>query len=575
MLSELRTEVSCLGSAHNLGDVSSDPLFHALRALLQETLERTEAIHGTIEALGHSVSCRTETPFRSPRLPSGPIRTLPGSHSTISIPSCAPGPSSREPEPISILYQGRKSGSLALHFAPSSETLRRQQERDALGRELGLRLARIEICFYAHRNLGLDIPLLGSCPALAALEAEIAKVAAVRYPVVLEAEFGANELEMAAAIHCSGLHRDGPFVAAHCSYADLHEFDLRLNDAWSRASGGSLLIQGVDLLNDSAQLQLLCQLRFHQQTHNTARILVSTTSPLSRLEADGKFCRILRRELDVLHIRIPALRERPQDIRLLLEHALQQHGLEEGRYLSEAVVRACAEYSWPGNEAELEQLAIRIAVMTDATCIDLAELQSIASWAPPVALIESDPPAPQIPEVSEWIASFGGDAFEETEEPTPSQRHWLELLAGKLVARQYDSLESFGIGMRRALRYVGDHYCDEISLGQLARESFISVSHLSFLFKRDVGVPFKTLLAAVRIERARQLLLENPRQSITEISLDAGFGDLSHFERTFKRLIGTNPRDYRRQQTTAPLKAPLPCDVRRPGQIDRPALGQS
>jgi len=76
----------------------------------------------------------------------------------------------------------------------------------------------------------------------------------------------------------------------------------------------------------------------------------------------------------------------------------------------------------------------------------------------------------------------------------------------------------------------------------------MSPSHLSFLLKRSLGVPFKSLLAAVRIERAKQLLSEPNPSSITDISLEVGFGDLSHFERTFKRLVGTNPREYRRQQ---------------------------
>lgn len=120
-------------------------------------------------------------------------------------------------------------------------------------------------------------------------------------------------------------------------------------------------------------------------------------------------------------------------------------------------------------------------------------------------------------------------------------------LPRKLADRDYSDLHVHEIGVQRALRYVGDHYTEEISLGRLARESYISSSHLSFLLKRSLGVPFKSLLAAVRIRRAQQLLAL-AEQSITEISLEVGFGDLSHFERTFKRLVGTNPREYRRRE---------------------------
>jgi DNA-binding NtrC family response regulator/AraC-like DNA-binding protein len=127
-------------------------------------------------------------------------------------------------------------------------------------------------------------------------------------------------------------------------------------------------------------------------------------------------------------------------------------------------------------------------------------------------------------------------------------RHVADLgdLPRKLADGDYSDLHAYEIGVQRALRYVGNHYTEEISLGRLARESYISPSHLSFLLKRSLGVPFKSLLAAIRIERA-QKLLTLAEHSITEISLEVGFGDLSHFERTFKRLVGTNPRQYRRR----------------------------
>jgi AraC-like DNA-binding protein len=120
-------------------------------------------------------------------------------------------------------------------------------------------------------------------------------------------------------------------------------------------------------------------------------------------------------------------------------------------------------------------------------------------------------------------------------------------LPSKLADHDYSDLHTHEIGVQRALRYVGNHYTEEISLGRLARESYISASHLSFLLKRSLGVPFKSLLAAVRIRRAQQLLALS-EHSITEISLEVGFGDLSHFERTFKRIVGTNPREYRRRE---------------------------
>jgi AraC-like DNA-binding protein len=552
VLSEQRTEHNSLEALQCLGSTSSDAIFAELRTVLHEVIERTGAFHGTIEALGLTVSSRSDQLARAPKLiasPQSSLRTsvIPGKTLGMKLnadPRSSVQVSTHRQQIVPIFYQGQQTGSLCLHLPPSSERILHQNERDTLGRELGFRLARIEIRHWARYKLDLDIPFVGASSSLALLEAEISKVGAVHFPVVLEGEFGTHDLEFAAAIHCSSMRRHHPFVVVHCSYSNLHEFDLRLNDAWTRATEGSLFVSGIDLLDHAAQRQFLHCLRVSRQSHNAARIMVSTSSPLSLLEGEGKFCRMLRTELDVLNIRIPSLRERREDIRALLEYSLRKHGLEQRRF-SPAAWQACLQYHWPENEVELERFAIRIAVMTETSCIDLPDLQGVASWLP------AGPFQAAASEGSCWTAPDSDDIYEENEEPTPSQRQWLELLAGRLVVRDFTSLESFGIGMQRALRYVGEHFQDEITLGQLAREAFVSVSHLSFLFKRDVGVPFKTLLASVRIEKARQLLIENGQQSITEISLDAGFGDLSHFERTFKRLIGTNPRDYRRQQLSA------------------------
>ena len=121
-------------------------------------------------------------------------------------------------------------------------------------------------------------------------------------------------------------------------------------------------------------------------------------------------------------------------------------------------------------------------------------------------------------------------------------------LALSLLAGNYDNLDKYGAGMKRALTYVAGNFDHDISLTQLAKQSFFSPSHLSFLFKKTLGTSFKGMLSVIRIEKAKQLLLEKPCDSVTEISLDAGFGDLSHFEKTFKRNTGLNPREFRRRK---------------------------
>jgi AraC-like DNA-binding protein len=556
VLSEQRTEVESLGTPQFVEDDSLSCLVPELKVVLQDAIERTGALRGILEAFGLKVSSLSDASHSAPRLiAAAPIVSTAmiagraqGSKLHVGTRSAVQLSAPSRLQNIPVFCHGRQSGLLSLYFPPFCNGLLHGQESDALSREVGSRLARLEIRHWARCQAGLDIPLAGASPSMAQLESEIAKVGAVHYPVVLEAEFGSQCEEFAAAIHVCSPRRHQPFVVVHCSGSRADDFELRLHDAWTRAADGSICISGIDQLDHAAQRQFLHYLSRNRKGRGAARILVSTSVSLSQLTRDGKFCRLLRSELDVLQVRIPPIRERREDLPALLEHFFRKNDFAP-RQLSPAAWQACLAYDWPENETELESFAIRVAVMTDSEVLDLPNLHGVAPWLPmePLQAAAAEPDA--------WTPSAADEICEENEEPTPSQRQRLESLARKLVAGEFHALEGLCVGMQRALRFVGEHFQEEISLGQLSREAYISVSHLSFLFKRDIGVPFKTLLASVRIEKACQLLLENAQESITEISLDAGFGDLSHFERTFKRLVGTNPRDYRRQQIIASVRA--------------------
>lgn len=100
--------------------------------------------------------------------------------------------------------------------------------------------------------------------------------------------------------------------------------------------------------------------------------------------------------------------------------------------------------------------------------------------------------------------------------------------------------------LSRALTYLGAHHGEAISLPQLAWHANVSASHLSYLFRTSIGMPFKGLLCHIRVHRAREMLAAEMRRSITDVALSVGFADLSHFERSFRRIVGQSPRDFRR-----------------------------
>ena len=93
---------------------------------------------------------------------------------------------------------------------------------------------------------------------------------------------------------------------------------------------------------------------------------------------------------------------------------------------------------------------------------------------------------------------------------------------------------------------MGRHYAESISLGQLAHISAVSPSHLSFLFRTSLGTSFKSLLQGIRVEMAKACIRNGGPQRITEVAQRVGFADLSHFEKSFRRLGGQSPREYRR-----------------------------
>jgi AraC-like DNA-binding protein/ligand-binding sensor protein len=98
--------------------------------------------------------------------------------------------------------------------------------------------------------------------------------------------------------------------------------------------------------------------------------------------------------------------------------------------------------------------------------------------------------------------------------------------------------------VRRAKDYIADHKFDPIKLEQIARALNVSTFHFCRRFKLETGLTFVEYLSRVRIEQA-ELLLHNTHLRISEIAYEIGFQSLTHFNRTFRKLVGTSPTEYR------------------------------
>lgn len=209
-------------------------------------------------------------------------------------------------------------------------------------------------------------------------------------PVLIEGETGSGKDLVARLLHARGVRADGPFVVVNAASLRKNLFETELfghvRGAFSGAAndhvglarsadGGTLFLDEIGELTDVAQSKLLRFLDRREvrpvggtQTFAVdARIICATNRDLMQEVATGGFRRDLYYRLRVLSIRVPSLRERPDDVPLLVEHFLECHGRRFGkrpREVSPEALSCLESYSWPGNVRELSNEIERWVVLT-------------------------------------------------------------------------------------------------------------------------------------------------------------------------------------------------------------------
>jgi two-component system response regulator YesN len=135
---------------------------------------------------------------------------------------------------------------------------------------------------------------------------------------------------------------------------------------------------------------------------------------------------------------------------------------------------------------------------------------------------------------------------------------WISTALNEFIELVYSSQDARKVTqIRPAINYIDANYDKPIGLADIARASYMSVSRLAHVFKEQMGITLIDYLTSVRIERAKQLLLATA-QNCTEICFQVGYNNQSYFTRTFKRLVGVTPRQFRvknlrREKLSAPL----------------------
>ena len=104
--------------------------------------------------------------------------------------------------------------------------------------------------------------------------------------------------------------------------------------------------------------------------------------------------------------------------------------------------------------------------------------------------------------------------------------------------------------IRLAKQFIQEHQAEKITLNQVAKAVNMSRFNFCKTFSKAVGIHFTDYLVRLRIERAKNLLL-NPNLRVSEIAFEAGFQSLTHFNRVFKRILGRSPTDFRERLARA------------------------
>jgi two-component system nitrogen regulation response regulator GlnG len=228
----------------------------------------------------------------------------------------------------------------------------------------------------------VDGAILGGCPAMREVYKAVGRVAAQEVPVLITGETGTGKELVARAVYQHGPRARAPFLALNCAAipeqlleSELfgHEkgaftgADRRRIGKFEQVSGGTLFLDEVGdmpLALQAKMLRLLQEQSFervggNETVRTDVRLIAATHRDLTAWSAEGKFRPDLYYRLGVFTIHLPALRERGDDLPLLVRHYLRRFSKELGREVQEVAPEALERlrnYPWPGNIRELQSV---------------------------------------------------------------------------------------------------------------------------------------------------------------------------------------------------------------------------
>jgi two-component system response regulator HydG len=311
------------------------------------------------------------------------------------------------------------------------------------------------------REPGGECGIVGRSAALRKVLRTVRRVAPTSATVLIEGESGTGKELIAEALHQWSDRGRGPLVKVSCAAlpetlleAELfgHErgaFTGALYQKKGRfelAHGGSLFLDEVAQLSAAVQVKLLRVLQAGEferiggtrTLRANVRLIAATNSSLEGMLVAGHFREDLYYRLNVVRVELPPLRERREDIPLLVDHFIARYRQENNRDIdgiSGAALELLASYNWPGNVRELEHVIERAVVLAEKRVISVSDLPpSITGHRPAAAEV-------RVPL---------GTTMKEIE------RHVIERILVQTGGDKTAAAALLGIGRRTIYRYIGD-----------------------------------------------------------------------------------------------------------------------
>ncbi len=278
-----------------------------------------------------------------------------------------------------------KRGALEYLSKPIDFKLLRQRVAEAIEYR---RLTRIPVLVdtASSQESESDV-LVGRCRGMQEVYKNIGRLSNLRSPILIEGEVGTGKEMIARAIHQNGSHASSGFRKISCNEFEDSRLQIQLfggvhsntidpellsikpsasrQPALLECSGGTLMIDDVDNLSVASQSRLL---RFFQSNSldgvaADTRVILTTSSPIRELIQSGRIRNDLFYFLSPYVIHVPALRDRQEDLELLVSHFIQRiahvSSAQQGQgppRVSIAALQLLKEYDWPGNVAELKSV---------------------------------------------------------------------------------------------------------------------------------------------------------------------------------------------------------------------------